>query len=243
MASYSDDFERAALGGNWTVGAGTPQIYSSSDFGGGGAGVNYATYTAGTLATQNQYAEMVFSVVADTPQGGALWLRLDGSSNGYEAKFSSDYVEIFRLDAGVPTSIGTDNTVTIAASDVCRFECNGSTIRTLINGVENLSITDANHTAGRSTGLSTSNTTARIESWAAADLSTATFTQEGYRWRNDDGDEANATWTAAQDTGITAPANAVRRIRFIVDTAGDTNAALYQLEYKEANDANWTKVT
>ena len=70
-----------------------------------------------------------------------------------------------------------------------------------------------------------------------------TVTQEGYRWRLDDGDQANATWAANQDTGITAPANTVRRLRVILDTSGDANAAQYQLEYKEANDANWTKVS
>lgn len=69
---------------------------------------------------------------------------------------------------------------------------------------------------------------------------TPTITQEGYRWRNDDGDQANATWAASQDTGITAPANSVRRLRVLLDTSGDANAANYQLEYKEANDANWT---
>jgi hypothetical protein len=72
---------------------------------------------------------------------------------------------------------------------------------------------------------------------------TATLTQEGYRWRLDDGDQANATWAVAQDTGITAPANTVRRLRVLIDTSGDANAALFQLEYKEANDANYTKVS
>jgi hypothetical protein len=68
-------------------------------------------------------------------------------------------------------------------------------------------------------------------------------TQEGYRWRLDDGDQANATWAANQDTGITAPVNTTRRLRVIIDTTGDANAATYQLEYKEANDANYTKVS
>jgi hypothetical protein len=71
----------------------------------------------------------------------------------------------------------------------------------------------------------------------------ATLTQEGYRWRIDDGDQANATWAVAQDTGITAPANTVRRLRVIIDSSGDANAAQFQLEYKEANDANYTKVS
>lgn len=71
----------------------------------------------------------------------------------------------------------------------------------------------------------------------------ATLTQEGYRWRLDDANEAAATWAANQDTGITAPANAVRRLRVLVDTTGDANAAAYRLEYKEANDANYTAIT
>lgn len=81
-----------------------------------------------------------------------------------------------------------------------------------------------------------------IVSLAPAGAAALTITQEGYRWRLDDGSESTATWAAAQDTGITAPANAIRRLRFILDTSGDANAATYQLEYKEANDAGWTKV-
>jgi hypothetical protein len=72
---------------------------------------------------------------------------------------------------------------------------------------------------------------------------TLSITQEGYRWRLDDGNQANATWAASQDTGITAPANTTRRLRVLLDTSGDANATTYQLEYKEANDANWTKVS
>jgi len=68
-------------------------------------------------------------------------------------------------------------------------------------------------------------------------------TQEGYRWRLDDGTETTATWAANQDTGIVAPANSVRRLRLLLDTSGDANAANYQLEYKEANAANWTAIS
>lgn len=84
----------------------------------------------------------------------------------------------------------------------------------------------------------------RTQVWYATYTPTgATLTQEGYRWRLDDGDQANATWAAAQDTGITASANTTRRLRMLIDSSGDAPSANYQLEYKEANDANWTTIT
>jgi hypothetical protein len=50
-----------------------------------------------------------------------------------------------------------------------------------------------------------------------------TVTQEGFRWRNDDGDEDGATWKAAQDTNTTLAVASTARLRTLLDTtAGDT---------------------
>jgi len=69
--------------------------------------------------------------------------------------------------------------------------------------------------------------------------------QEGFRWRNDDGDEDEATWKAAQDTDITnVQRNTNVRLRVLLDTDGDPDACTYQLEWKESNDGDseWLKV-
>lgn len=48
----------------------------------------------------------------------------------------------------------------------------------------------------------------------------ATFEQEGYRWRNDDGSETTATWAAAQDSDLTAALGTNVRLRTIIVTDG-----------------------
>lgn len=47
--------------------------------------------------------------------------------------------------------------------------------------------------------------------------------QTAYRFRNDDGDEVNATWKAAANTPVTIKAGEINRVRFAVSNVGDAN--------------------
>jgi hypothetical protein len=69
----------------------------------------------------------------------------------------------------------------------------------------------------------------------------ATLDQEGFRFRNDDGDEAGATWKEAQDTNLTAAKSVNTRLRVILDATGDPATAQYQLEYRRSGQL-WRKV-
>lgn len=64
----------------------------------------------------------------------------------------------------------------------------------------------------------------------------STLEQEGFRWRNDDGDEDGATWRAAQDTDITAAANTPLRLRVLTDASGDPGSAAATLQYKRSDE-------
>ena len=68
--------------------------------------------------------------------------------------------------------------------------------------------------------------------------------QEGYRWRNDDGNETAATWVAAQDTNISRNTNVNTRIRVLLDTTLNTNSGTLKLQYKRADepDSEWRDV-
>jgi hypothetical protein len=61
---------------------------------------------------------------------------------------------------------------------------------------------------------------------ASLRVALSTLIQEGFRFRYDDNDEANATWYATQDTNITSIAGVIRRLRILTDTTG--NAGLFQ---------------
>jgi hypothetical protein len=55
--------------------------------------------------------------------------------------------------------------------------------------------------------------------------------QEGFRFRNDDGDEVNASWAASENTNLTAAAG-TKRVRVQLDNTGDPAAITPQWEYR-----------
>lgn len=63
--------------------------------------------------------------------------------------------------------------------------------------------------------------------------------QEGFRWRNDDGNETSATWLAAQDTGSYIPLNTNVRLRILLDTSGDASSFNPTLYYKKVGEGSY----
>ena len=74
----------------------------------------------------------------------------------------------------------------------------------------------------------------------------AFLNQEGFRFRNDDGDEDEATWKANQDVSINLSAGSISRIRFLIDSVGDISGKQFQLEYRYKPNGGafgaWSKV-
>jgi hypothetical protein len=65
---------------------------------------------------------------------------------------------------------------------------------------------------------------------------------EGYRWRDDDNDEINATWLQLQDVDITRPIDTNTRLRTLVDAAGDPPTGQATLQFRKVGDAGWETV-
>lgn len=77
--------------------------------------------------------------------------------------------------------------------------------------------------------------------------SSVTFTQEGFRWRYDDGDEDGATYSAAQDEPSAASIGLTKRLRVLIDVSGNPGspaAEQFELQYRRAGSPteDWTKV-
>jgi hypothetical protein len=74
----------------------------------------------------------------------------------------------------------------------------------------------------------------------------ATYEQEGFRWRDDDNNEALAAWLAAQDTNISRNLELNTRLRMLVNATGNPASQQYQLEYRQTTgsggDGVWRKV-
>lgn len=74
---------------------------------------------------------------------------------------------------------------------------------------------------------------------AAAELE-----QEGFRFRNDDDDEANATWRQNQDVNDTIAKEINIRLRTILNATGDPDSQQFEIQYKETSDgaSEWRKI-
>lgn len=63
-----------------------------------------------------------------------------------------------------------------------------------------------------------------------------TMEQEGFRFRNDDGNETTATWYVAQDTNATKALAANLRLRLLANATGDPPNTLYKLYFKKSTE-------
>lgn len=82
----------------------------------------------------------------------------------------------------------------------------------------------------------------RFAQWATP--ATATRDQGHFRWRNDDGSQAAATWAAAEDTALTLARYVPRRLRVQAAVTGDPPAEAVKLQYRPAGGtaADWRDV-
>ncbi|MBA4388315.1 MAG: hypothetical protein C0404_10065 [Verrucomicrobia bacterium] len=71
-----------------------------------------------------------------------------------------------------------------------------------------------------------------------------TWTQEHYRWRNDDGSETAATWKANADTAITGATRGTNiRLRFSISNTGSASGSyIPTLEFSTSTTGTWTTV-
>ncbi|MCE5292906.1 MAG: hypothetical protein LLG14_27235 [Nocardiaceae bacterium] len=73
------------------------------------------------------------------------------------------------------------------------------------------------------------------------EVSSASTDQEGFRFGEDDANEASHTWTDAQDTNITAVAGS-KLFRALVDATGDPANAAYTLRAQKNGSGGYTAV-
>ena len=69
-----------------------------------------------------------------------------------------------------------------------------------------------------------------------------TSTQEGYRWRNNDGSESTATWLGDQDADVSVAELVTVRLRGIVDWEDDPEPGQIGIEYRRTGVGDWRAV-
>jgi len=216
--------ERATTGGGWNIAAPTNNAWHHLliTYDNSSVSNNPIFYLDGTAVSVTEYATPVGAATTNS-EAYTLGNRATDLARIFPGHLAEFAVWDSILTAGNATSLAGKALATTIGSPVCYFRVFG----------DDSPETDATGNGYTGTVTGTLKTAHPI----------GVTTQEGYRWRLDDGTETTATWAANQDTGIVAPANSVRRLRLVLDTSGDANAANYQLEYKEANAANWTAIS
>jgi hypothetical protein len=68
--------------------------------------------------------------------------------------------------------------------------------------------------------------------------------QEGFRWRNDNDDEVDATWRQDQDVDDEIAKETNIRLRTLLNATGDPDSQQFEIQYKESSDAasEWRKI-
>lgn len=168
----------------WVEDAGDVDIVSNRARPGLYTGASLARATS-SLAGTDQYAEIVAYMTGAVSLGIGPIARKAASSTQTYYLYHLDWASstyrssLYKVVAGTVTALGAANiTTTFADGDTLRIECNGTTIRGLVNGVEIISRTDSSIASGAQTGMRFyNNTTASqivdADSFAAGDLTAA----------------------------------------------------------------------
>lgn len=147
-----------------------------------------------------------------------------------------------RLYGGFVDTVGTNWTsATAPASWTMTWdEVSGSTQEAGAGGY----FTDSGGT-GTKTGTWTTGASmtwsAAIVAFTIASGASPELEQEGFRFGNDDGNEASHTWAAAQDTNITAAAGKLL-LAVNINATGTNAGKLFKLQYRKVGAADWQDV-
>lgn len=178
MATFTDDFNRtdavSDLGANWTDCLGLGLGISSNACYNALGDVSAANFVTGTTQTADQYAQVVIGNPGSNRYFSVLvrGSGADGTRSCYQITAGgTNELYISRVTSGSSTDIQT-GTLTLNNGDVLRGEAEGTTLRLKINGVQQITQTDSNHTSGL-TGLEifrSNITTCTMENFEAGDI-------------------------------------------------------------------------
>lgn len=176
----TDDFNRAdaaTLGANWTNKRNSPGVFSNQADITTTADANAAYYNAVALPDDAWCQGTVITAPASgTAVGVGVRLGTAANPQGYYGGgdgFNSGDANrrIWKVVTSTWTSIASE-AVNVAANDVIYCEAQGTTVKLFVNGVEELSVTDASLTTGRG-GVYLAHGTANVallEDWSMGDF-------------------------------------------------------------------------
>lgn len=181
MATRTDSFDRANssnLGADWAEDSGAWSI-TSNNVANGTSGNTYRKLRwVGAAMDSANYSVEVVARSGDSSNGIGPAVRLAASSAvtyyGYVI-FGGDAAYLVEITAGGETILDTGSAITASTDYTLRLEVDGSTIRGYLNGVLDVSATDASLASGppgiMAYGGGNANT--YVTTWTASDLAAA----------------------------------------------------------------------
>lgn len=233
----------SAANGNVGISSGLGTLVATNCYSGGNTGDDYGgagTITQTTCASSDTTATgtSLDSIAYSTSSGAYFTNVTSGSEDFHITNTSSDLYQA-----------GTD------LSGTFTDDIDGDTRSSWDIGIDYITTADVSAEATPTSVYITSSTNTAQASFQRSDLASASIfyltisagfpiflQQEGFRWRDDDNDEANASWLDAQDTNISRERNVNTRIRVLVNANGDPASKQFQLEYRKVGDTDWKAV-
>lgn len=176
MASFSDDFNRSDstdLGVDWVEVSGDWAIASGQLTPDTSGGTTILRATA-AMASSDHFAQ--FTITATTTASQGVWCR--GNTNitsGYLWRTSGSSWDLFSVVSGSFAMIGS-YVAPVAPGDVAKVQAVGSTIKGYVNGIERVSVANADVVTGVNVGLRVMAVGGlRFDDFAAADVTAGTI--------------------------------------------------------------------
>jgi hypothetical protein len=171
MTTFSDDFNRAdstTVGNGW-VEVAEDWAISANRLAAPAAGGTGVIVCGTAMATDDNSAQVTISVAAAVSCG--VFCRADSAfGNGYLWRNDGTSWDLFRNVSGSFTSLATFAGAAVNG-DVAKVQAIGTTIKAFVNGVERASVTDANITTGKNTGMRcAASASVRFDDFTAADV-------------------------------------------------------------------------
>lgn len=165
----TDDFNRANLGGNWTLGLNTVSITGSVNVIGTVSVDNSAWWNA------NAYSGDHFAGIMRTngvDGGGPLVRHQNGTNTFYSfSAFSASGANVYEVTAGTFVALGAAYSgLTVGANHTLGLDATGSTLTPYVDGIAQATRSDSTITGG-APGVHCSSSGAPLDNWIGAELS------------------------------------------------------------------------
>jgi hypothetical protein len=171
--------------------------------------------------------------------------RGDNTANNYFWNACNNNHSLDKIVGGSESNVGINFVVGKfgGVPNALQLDCSGTSIDSDWDG-DTLSSTETDLQTNTYAGVihdSNFSVAFTQDDWSAT-YTGLVIEQEGFRFRTDSGNEATATWEAAQDTNVTMPAEITKGLRVVINYTDDPPTGKPKLQYRAVGASTWKDV-